>query len=84
MTSENYPATLRVLTPREIVARWRDLGWGDAAASEHVLKNEYGVPLHACHGVRQDAHYWSWVASWCRDGSGVRPGTGCTKSNHSR
>ena len=25
--------------------------------------NEYGVPLHACHGHRHDAHYWSWVRS---------------------
>jgi hypothetical protein len=23
--------------------------------------NEYGVPLHACHGYRQDAHYWAWI-----------------------
>lgn len=23
--------------------------------------NEYGVPLHACHGYRHDAHYWSWI-----------------------
>jgi hypothetical protein len=44
-----------------VVARWRELGWGDAAASD--LANEYGVPLHACWGVRHDAHYWAWVAS---------------------
>jgi hypothetical protein len=25
--------------------------------------NEYGVPLHACHGYRHDAHYWNWIAS---------------------
>lgn len=35
--------------------------------------NEYGVPLHACWGYRHDAHYWAWVATWCGDGSGVRP-----------
>jgi hypothetical protein len=23
--------------------------------------NEYGVPLHACHGYRHDEHYWAWV-----------------------
>lgn len=23
--------------------------------------NEYGVPLHACHGWRQDEHYWAWI-----------------------
>jgi len=23
--------------------------------------NEYGVPLHACHGYRHDGHYWAWV-----------------------
>lgn len=23
--------------------------------------NEYGVPLHACHGHRHDAHVWSRV-----------------------
>jgi hypothetical protein len=25
--------------------------------------NEYGVPLHACHGYRHDAHYWAWVVA---------------------
>lgn len=34
--------------------------------------NEYGVPLHACYGVRHDAHYWAWVASWCARSS-TRP-----------
>lgn len=24
-------------------------------------RNEYGVPLHACHGYRQDEHYWAWL-----------------------
>lgn len=23
--------------------------------------NEYGVPLHACHGHRCDEHYWAWI-----------------------
>lgn len=23
--------------------------------------NEYGVPLHACNGHRQDEHYWRWL-----------------------
>ena len=23
--------------------------------------NEYGVPLHACNGYRQDEHYWKWL-----------------------
>jgi hypothetical protein len=23
--------------------------------------NEYGVPLHACNGYRQDEHYWAWL-----------------------
>jgi len=23
--------------------------------------NEYGVPLHACNGYRQDEHYWAFV-----------------------
>jgi len=23
--------------------------------------NEYGVPLHACNGWIQDAHYWAWI-----------------------
>lgn len=35
--------------------------------------NQYGVPLHACCGWIHDAHYWAWVASWCGDGSGLRP-----------
>ena len=25
--------------------------------------NEYGVPLHACNGYRQDEHYWQWVGA---------------------
>jgi hypothetical protein len=25
--------------------------------------NEHGVPLHACNGYKQDAHYWQWVRS---------------------
>jgi len=25
--------------------------------------NEYGVPLHACHGYKQDGHYWAWIRS---------------------
>jgi hypothetical protein len=81
MNVENYPTpAVRVLTPPEIVARWRELGWGDAAASFRPdlpyfreMKNEYGVPLHACAGVCCDAHYWAWVATWCGDGSGRRP-----------
>ncbi len=24
----------------------------------HTETNEYGVPLHACNGYRQDEHYW--------------------------
>lgn len=72
MTTENYPAAVRNLTPAEVVARWRELGWGDAAADSRMV-NEYGVPFHACHGVLQDAHYWVWVATWCGNGSGVRP-----------
>lgn len=67
MTSSNYPSEVRVLTPAQVVARWRELGWGDAAASEHGLTNEYGVPLHACNGVVQDEHYWRWL-SWRRTG----------------
>ncbi len=23
--------------------------------------NEYGIPLHACNGYRQDEHYWAWL-----------------------
>lgn len=23
--------------------------------------NEYGVPLHACNGYIQNAHYWAWM-----------------------
>jgi hypothetical protein len=23
--------------------------------------NEYGVPLHACNGYIQNAHYWAWI-----------------------
>ena len=23
--------------------------------------NEYGVPLHACNGHIQNAHYWAWI-----------------------
>lgn len=23
--------------------------------------NEYGIPLHACHGHKQDAHYWEYL-----------------------
>jgi hypothetical protein len=23
--------------------------------------NNYGVPLHACNGYRQDEHYWEWL-----------------------
>lgn len=23
--------------------------------------NEYGRPLHACHGYRHDAHYWALI-----------------------
>ena len=23
--------------------------------------NEYGVPLHACNGYRQDEHRWEWL-----------------------
>lgn len=23
--------------------------------------NEYGVPLHACNGYRQDEHWWTWI-----------------------
>lgn len=23
--------------------------------------NEYGTPLHACHGYRHDEHYWAMV-----------------------
>ena len=61
MIIENYPATVRVLTPTEVVARWRELGWGDASASQHGMVNEYGIPFHACNGVRQDEHYWAWL-----------------------
>jgi hypothetical protein len=25
--------------------------------------NEYGVPWHACHGHKHDAHYWAWIAN---------------------
>ena len=25
--------------------------------------NEYGVPWHACHGFKHDAHYWAWIRS---------------------
>jgi hypothetical protein len=58
MSTQNYPAAEpRVLTPAQIVVRWRELDWGDAAASDVV--NEYGVPLHACNGVRKDEHYWA-------------------------
>lgn len=45
---------------------------GGAVTDLNTL-NEYGVPLHACWGYRHDAHYWAWVATWCGDGSGVRP-----------
>lgn len=69
VTYETPP--VKILTPVEIVARWRELGWGDAAATD--MTNEYGCPLHACWGVRHDAHYWDWVATWCGDSSGVRP-----------
>jgi hypothetical protein len=68
---QNYPSSVRVLSPAEVVARWRELGWGDAAA--FGLTNDYGVPLHACHGVRQDEHYWAWVATWADGGRGIRP-----------
>lgn len=27
------------------------------------MNNEYGVPLHACNGYRQDEHYWAWLAT---------------------
>jgi hypothetical protein len=30
--------------------------------------NEFGVPLHACCGYIQDAHYWVWLR-WQRCGS---------------
>ena len=33
--------------------------------------NEFGVPLHACHGVRHDAHYWVWVAAHDRQRQAV-------------
>lgn len=23
--------------------------------------NEYGIPLHACHGYRHDEHRWEWI-----------------------
>lgn len=23
--------------------------------------NEHGVPLHACNGYKQDAHYWAYI-----------------------
>jgi hypothetical protein len=25
--------------------------------------NEYGVPWHACHGYKHDAHIWAWIKS---------------------
>jgi hypothetical protein len=25
--------------------------------------NTYGVPIHACNGVRQDEHYWAWLST---------------------
>ena len=25
--------------------------------------NEFGVPLHACNGHRQDEHYWTWLGA---------------------
>lgn len=25
--------------------------------------NEFGVPLHACNGHRQDEHYWAWLGA---------------------
>ena len=32
--------------------------------------NEYGVPLHACNGYRQDEHYWAWIRHRTMTGSG--------------
>ena len=31
------------------------------------MNNEYGVPLHACNGYRQDEHYWAWLATMSLD-----------------
>jgi hypothetical protein len=30
--------------------------------------NEYGIPLHACNGYKQDAHWWQF-AKWVIDNS---------------
>jgi hypothetical protein len=34
-----------------------------AARANTAGFNEFGVPLHACSGHKQDAHVWAWIRS---------------------
>ena len=45
------------MTYEEIVADIRAI----AARANTPGFNQYGVPLHACNGYRQDEHYWAWL-----------------------
>lgn len=41
---------------------------------EVMNTNDYGVPLHACNGHRQDEHYWAWLRAQREQWEAANPG----------
>jgi hypothetical protein len=37
MSSENYPAKIKILTPEEVSKRWEELGWNEEALPTRVV-----------------------------------------------